>query len=96
MTSGFSKKMIVVMTPLLIATLGGCVSEREKGAPVVMAPASGPVCVPRQVTSSTTVSPLASALSNDALLSGKAAAQPFQRLSAWSAPWTLRRVPTSS
>src|SRR6266540_3701946 len=45
MRSGFSKRMIVAMAPLLIATLGGCVysTEREKGAPVVMAPASGPV-----------------------------------------------------
>lgn len=46
-----SKKTMLVMTPLLVATLGGCVFstketvEREKGAPVVMAPAAQPVVV---------------------------------------------------
>ena len=51
MRRSFSTTMTVMMTPLLIATLGGCAFssketkevEREKGAPVVMAPASGPV-----------------------------------------------------
>ena len=52
MKSGFSAtKTMIVMTPLLMATLGGCVFstrevEREKvGAPVVMAPAANPVVV---------------------------------------------------
>jgi hypothetical protein len=52
MTKSFTKKMVVVtMAPLLIGTLGGCLVsrketrevEKEKGAPVVLAPASGPV-----------------------------------------------------
>lgn len=47
MRSSFSKKMTFVMAPLLVATLGGCVysTERERGAPVVMAPAAAPVVV---------------------------------------------------
>jgi hypothetical protein len=68
MTSRFSKKLVVVMTPLLIATLGGCVFssketkevEREKGAPVVMAPASGPVVMtPGATATAPTVAPSA-------------------------------------
>ena len=43
MTSGLSKKMIVVMTPLLIATLGGSVFKREKGAPVGVTPPTPPL-----------------------------------------------------
>ena len=42
-TSGLSKKMIVVMTPLLIATLGGSVFKREKGAPVGVTPPTPPL-----------------------------------------------------
>jgi hypothetical protein len=69
MTSRFSKKLVVVvMTPLLIATLGGCVFssketkevEREKGAAVVMAPASGPVVMtPGATATAPTVAPSA-------------------------------------
>ena len=63
MTSGFSKRTIVVMTPLLLATLGGCAmstTERERGAPVVMAPASGPVVMTPGTTATTpTVAPSA-------------------------------------
>ena len=58
MTSRFSKTMIVLTTPLLIATLGGCVwrtkeikeVDRDKGSTVVTAPPSGPVVMSQGAT----------------------------------------------
>src|SRR5216117_3211903 len=53
----------------------------------------GPVCVPRQVTSMTTVLPLTVSLSKLALESGRALAQPFQaeRTSSYALDSALRR-----
>ena len=64
MTSGFSKRTIVVMTPLLLATLGGCAmstnTEPQRGAPVVMTPASGPVVMtPGTAPTATVAAPAA-------------------------------------
>jgi len=58
MTSRFSKTMIVLTTPRLIATLGGCVwrtkeikeVDRGKGSTVVTAPPSGPVVMSQGAT----------------------------------------------
>ena len=62
-----------------------------------MGVSSGPWWVPRQVSSSTTVSfPATWVRSNEALESGKAWAHPFQAVTVWSAPSILRAVATSS
>src|SRR5262245_41551588 len=57
---------------------------------------SGPVCVPRHVTSSTTVFPLTSALWNVAFESGRAVAHPRHRVRTSSTPCAFRWVATSS
>ena len=58
MRSRFSKTMLVLTTPLLIAALGGCVwrtkevreVDRDKGSTVVTAPPSGPVVMSQGAT----------------------------------------------